>query len=269
MIRGAHIVCFSGGESSALAAIEVSRKFGVEKLILLNHDIIGTSEDADIKRFKNEVAGYIGLPVTYANMPEWFRKDQFDVVVEAGAFKVGNGTALCTNRMKTEPFYEWLKNNGVDRSSTIYYGFDPKETARIQRRAMILDAMGFNTGFPLAQWPRTIKTTCDIGISPPETYGVWRHANCTGCLKAGMQHWYIVYCTRPDIWERGLWAEEEIGYTIIKDHSLSSLEPKFETMRRAGVPATELLKPGTFWKEARRLVGLYETEHMLPCECVQ
>ena len=208
------------------------------------------------------------MPVTYANMPGWDSKDQFDVVVEAGAFKVGNGTALCTNRMKTEPFYEWLRENGIDRTSTLYYGFDPKESGRIQRRAMILDAMGFNTGFPLAQWVRTIQTTLEIGIVPPSTYGVWRHANCTGCLKAGMQHWYIVYCTRPDIWDRGLWAEEEIGYTIIKGHSLRSLEPKFDIMRRSGVPATERLKPATFWKEARRLVGLYEIEHALPCECV-
>ena len=269
MIKNARIICFSGGESSALAAIEVSRKFGTKDLVLLNHDIIDTSEDADIKRFKNEVAGYIGVPVTYANMPEWNSRDQFDVVVEAGAFKWGNGTALCTRRMKTEPFYEWLRNNGIDRSSTIYYGFDPNETARIQRRAMILESMGFNAGFPLSQFTRTIMSICDVGIYPPETYGVWRHANCTGCLKAGMQHWYIVYCTRPDIWERGLWAEDEIGYTIINGYSLDSLELKFEIMRRAGVPATELLKPATFWKRSRELVGLYEVEHAIPCECSQ
>jgi len=269
MIQNAHIICYSGGESSALTAIEVSRKFGNESLILLNHDIVGTSEDADIKRYKNEIAGYIGVPVTYANMADWFRKDQFDVVVEAGAFKVGNGTALCTNRMKTEPFYGWLKANGIDQTSMLYYGFDLKEPARIQRRAQILGVMGYRTAFPLAQWERTITTTSEIGILPPDTYSVFRHANCTGCLKAGMQHWYVVYCTRPDVWERGLWAEEEIGYTIIKGHSLLELGDKFEVMRRAGVGATELLKPGTFWKEAKRLVNLYETESALPCECAQ
>lgn len=268
-IRNAHIICYSGGETSALTAIEVVRRFGNGDLILLNHDIIGSSEDADIKRFKNEVAGYLGVSVTYANMVDWFRKDQFDVVVEAGAFKVGNGTALCTNRMKTEPFYAWLKKNGIDRTSTLYYGFEPKETARIQRRSVILDAMGYNTAFPLAQWPRTISSTSDIGIAPPATYGVFRHANCVGCLKAGMQHWYIVYCKYPDIWDRGLWAEEQIGYTIIKGHSLTELGDKFEVMRRAGVLATELLQPARFWKEAKRLVGLYEEDHALPCECSQ
>jgi hypothetical protein len=263
-----HIICYSGGESSALAAIEVYRKFGNKSLILLNHDIHINSEDADIKRFKTEVAAYIGIPVTYANMHGWDKKDQFDVVVEAGAFKVRNGTALCTNRMKTQPFYDWLKANNIDQTSTVYYGFEPGETGRIQRRSTILAALGYCTGFPLLWEVRTIKSTREIGIEPPLKYSIWKHANCTGCLKAGMQHWYVVYCTRPDVWARGLWAEDEIGYTIIKGHSLYDLASKFEILRLAGVPATEKLPSSTFWKEARKLVKLYEAEHTIPCECI-
>ena len=35
-----HIVCFSGGESSAIVAIEVVRKFGKENVVLFpSHDI--------------------------------------------------------------------------------------------------------------------------------------------------------------------------------------------------------------------------------------
>jgi hypothetical protein len=269
-VKNTHIVCYSGGEASALVAVEVFRRHGNGSLVLLNHDIHANSEDPDIKRFKSQVARHIGIPISYANMDGWDRKDQFDVVVEAAAFKVGNGTALCTNRLKTEPFYGWLKANGIDGTSTLYYGFEPKEVARIQRRSSILAAMGYRTCFPLSQWVRTILSTREIGIEPPLTYGVFRHANCTGCLKAGMQHWYVVYCTRPDIWERGLWAEDEIGYTIIKDHSLMELAPKFEVMRLAGVPATERLSPAAFWKESRRLVKLAEEETAgLPCECAQ
>ena len=79
-----HIVCYSGGHSSALVAIEVVRKFGKENTILLNHDINANVENQDIKRFKKEVAGYLGMEITYANHPEWETKDQFDVVVDAG-----------------------------------------------------------------------------------------------------------------------------------------------------------------------------------------
>ena len=62
-----HIACFSGGESSAIVAIEVVRKFGKENVVLLNHDISSKVEDADVKRFKKEISNYLGLPITYAN----------------------------------------------------------------------------------------------------------------------------------------------------------------------------------------------------------
>ena len=55
------IVCYSGGHSSALVAIETVRRFGKERVVLLNHDIISTSEGQDINRFKSEVADYLGL----------------------------------------------------------------------------------------------------------------------------------------------------------------------------------------------------------------
>ncbi len=53
-----HIVCFSGGHSSGIVAIEVVRKYGNDDVILLNHDISPTVEGEDIKRFKREVADY-------------------------------------------------------------------------------------------------------------------------------------------------------------------------------------------------------------------
>lgn len=86
-----HVVCYSGGHSSALVAVEVVRRFGPGDVILLNHDINPLVEDSDIKRFKREVAEHLGLPITYANHPDIESKDQFGVVVDAKAFKVGNG----------------------------------------------------------------------------------------------------------------------------------------------------------------------------------
>lgn len=266
------IVCLSGGEASALVAVEVSRRFGIQGLVLLNHDINATVEDADIKRFKQAIADYCGVPLTFANMPGWDIKDQFDVVVEAGAFKVGTGTALCTNRMKTAPFETWLAKNATPGVDCICYGFsgEKAELKRVLRRSSHLGILGFETDFPLAFWTRTILSTREIGIEPPLTYARFRHANCTGCLKAGMQHWYVVYCTRPDIWEKAIWAEDEIGYTIIKGHPLASLEFKFELMKTAGVEASEGLPAATFWAQVRKRLASFEAQEELPempCEC--
>lgn len=266
-----HVVCHSGGESSALVGIEVARKHGIESLVLLNHDIPSRSEDADIKRFKAEIPAYLGLPITYASHPDP-DADQFDVCVQAQAFKVENGQELCTNRLKTRPFMKWLEANADPASTVIYYGFDANEPHRIQRRSGIMGAQGWRTDYPLALWPRTILSTIEIGIIPPNTYGVFKHANCIGCLKAGWQHWYIVYCTRPDVWLKGKWAEDEIGHAIHHDDSgpvyLEDMEPKFAAMKAAGIPATEHIDQQRFWAQATRIVQINQVQSSIPCECI-
>ena len=266
-----HLVCYSGGHSSALVAIEVAKKFGAENTILLNHDIHESVENSDIKRFKREIATYLGIPVTYANHANFDTKDQFDVVREAKAFKVGNGTALCTNRLKTAPFEKYLKENfpitaGPNKDVMIYYGFDMNESARIKRRQSILANMGYMSDYPLTWANRTILSTKEIGIEPPLSYDVFKHANCVGCLKAGRQHWYIVYCTRPDIWEKAKSTEDAIGYSIIKGTYLDELEPKFELMQNAGVVPTEHVLAQTFWAQVGKLLEAGE-EDIKPCEC--
>lgn len=272
-----HVVCFSGGHSSALVAVEVVRRFGPNGVVLLNHDIHPRAEDADVKRFKREVADFLGILVTQADHPRVAEWDQFDVVEHARAFKVRSGQELCTARLKTEPFTAWLARNAPPGSCTVYYGFDSNEERRIRRRASIMAAQGYATDYPLALWPeRTIASTREIGIEPPLTYGVFKHANCIGCLKAGWQHWFVVYATRPEVWERAKLAERRIGHSIHRDATLEEREPEFEAMARAGVEPTEHVASQTFWREARRRVSLPVLsdaegdlfERAVPCECV-
>ncbi len=264
-----HIVCYSGGHSSALVAIEVVRRFGKENVVLINHDIHSNVEAEDIKRFKREVADYLGLKITYVNMLDWDAKDQFDIVIEAKAFKVRNGTALCTNRMKTAPFHSWLEVNAEKGVDILYYGFDANETGRIQRRIGVLAGMGYKSAYPLAHWEQTVVSTRDIGIEPPNTYGSFNHANCTGCLKAGKQHWYIVYNTRKDIWEKAKLAEELIGYSILKGAYLEELEADFKKMNSIGIKTTEHEHGVTFFARVRKTFKDIESdEDSKPCECV-
>ncbi len=265
-----HIICYSGGESSALTAIEVIRKFGKDDVILMNHDMHFSVEDADIKRFKREVAEHLDLPITFASYKD-ATMDQFDVCVEAKAFKVDSGMELCTNRLKTGPFMKYLESAHPEKDVIIYYGFDANETKRIQRRSGILGAQGYATAYPLFSWDRTIMAVEEIGIAKPRGYAQFKHGNCVGCLKAGWQHWYIVYCTRPDIWLKAKWAEEEIGYAIHHDETgpvyLEDMEEKFRIMKCAGVPQTEHIKHQTFWASANKVVKIASQPSLLPCEC--
>lgn len=326
-----HIVCYSGGHSSGLVAIEVVRRYGKENVILLNHDISAKVEPSDIKRFKKQVADYLGIPITYKNyndLPVDLLPDQFEVVeIEKSFISPQTRQALCTNRLKTAPFIEYLNYFFGDKQAVIYYGFDANEPDRIEKRESILNDMGFKSDYPLALWEkegidayndyqikelmnvqnkvlskkvkglkdfkkqysdfielakstglvlikdystlfeRTISQTTEIGIEIPNTYDFFKHGNCTGCLKAGQQHWYCVYVHANHIFERAKLSEHRIGYSIIKGNFLKDLEPKFKKMKEAGVEASEHIPFQTFWAIAKKNLKKSEEEYK-PCECV-
>lgn len=321
-INTKHIICYSGGHSQALVAIEVVRLFGKENVILLNHNINPRFEDEDIKRFKKEVANYLGLPITYANVngieDEEKIPSQFDVCIKKGSFvNPHNRQILCTYVLKTEPFYEYLKS--IEKENICcYYGFDENELARVERRRDILINDNIQTDYPLALWSlylinkynefkiknllkvynklnktklkeipekylndcidnglieiskysgkyRTIHSTKEIGIEPPLTYNIWKHANCKGCLKAGQQHWYCVYVHDYEIFEMGKEAEEKIGHSFGKEF-LKDIEPKFKKMKEIGIPASEHIPSNLFWKSAKKYLK-QQTQDLFPCEC--
>lgn len=288
-----HIVCFSKGHSSALVAIEVTRKFGKENVILLNHDIHPDKEEADIKRFGSEVSEYLGIPITYCNINGIENPldipDQFDIAIQKQGFKApGTGDAFCTSELKTIPFNDFIKKYFPDADCIIYYGFDANEMVRVARRQYVLGSMGYQTDYPLAFWgaeretengieiynPRTIFSTEEIGIRKPNTYSQFKHANCTGCLKGGMQHWYVTYCTRYDIFKKAKETEEYLGYSILRmmkkgvmhPSPLSELEPIFERMKCAGVPASEHIPRGEFGKYLKKY-KIESLDEAKPCEC--
>ena len=299
-----HIICYSGGHSSAIVAIEAVRKFGNENVILLNHDINPRYENSDIKRFKKEVADYLNIEITYANINEITDPNlipsHFEVCEEAGTFINPNGRQiLCTNRLKTAPFYDYLETLEKD-FICVYYGFDDSELDRVDRRKTILNDENIKSDYPIAlwgngrfesllnylqkagskspekvarienydnkdSWIRTINSTKEIGIEPPNTYDIWKHANCIGCLKAGQQHWYCVYVHDYETFERGKLSEEIIGYSFGKDF-LKNYEEKFEQMKIIGIPANEHIPSHTFWKSAKKYLKK-ETMDLFPCQC--
>ena len=296
-----HLICYSGGHSSARVAMNVAKKYPNDKIILLNHNINSEVEDMDIQRFKEEVADKLNLEITYANYKGILDKDkipdQFDTSLELKGFKFGNGTELCTYTLKTEPFHKWLDENFPVKKERgclperrddliIYYGFDLEEKNRVQRRSQILGSKGYRTDYPLALWKDADHTiVVDAGIRPPLTYkdlkginvksvdykgqGAWKHANCVGCLKAGKQHWYVVYCVRPDVWEKAKATEEIIDHSIIRNNYLEDLEEDFEKLKQLGLEPTENIDGRTFWATARKMLkkSIESDEDLKPCEC--
>ncbi|MGL5765669.1 MAG: hypothetical protein ACRCX8_08515 [Sarcina sp.] len=269
-----YIVCYSGGHSSALVAVEAVRRYGKENVILLNHDISSKVEDPDIKRFKNAVAKSLGIEITYANAQEFENRTPLAIARELGGFKFGTSPVLCTTKLKTEPFHKWLhenypvKNGQVREDVVILYGFDKEEEHRIQRRSSIMAAKGYITDYPLAYWKRTIEKTEDIGIERPNTYKKFRHANCKGCLKAGKQSWYLVYCLYPELWREAVETENEIGFSILKDVYLEELEEKFKKMKCRGIVPSEEIPSQKFWSKVNKALPPINGQlDFLACEC--
>ena len=270
-----HVVLYSGGHASALTAVEVVRKFGKEDVILLNHDISEKVEHSDIKRFKREVADYLGLTITYANAEGFKELTPLAVCKQVGAF-TGNGNrgnTLRTYYLKTKPFHEWLaagypvEKGKVRDDVEFLYGFSREEIARIQRRTGIMLAMGYRTDYPLARYERTIQNIEEIGIKLPVIYQVFKHANCTGCLKAGKASWYATYCLRRDIFDEACTAEKEIGYSILPDVFLEELIPLFKSMKRRGICPSDKGNIQAFGVEVHQYLPGQLTLFDTPCEC--
>ena len=269
-----HVVLFSGGHASALTAIEAVRKYGKESVILLNHDISSKVEHEDIKRFKKEVADYLGIPITYASAEGFDELTPLSVCRKMGTFTGGGARnkTICTYYLKTKPFAKWLEDNypvakgDVRDDVEFLYGFHRDETARIQRRTGIMLAMGYRTDYPLIWQNRTIEAVEEIGISRPRTYNVFKHANCTGCLKAGKGSWYATYCLRRDIFNEAVEVEKEIGFSIFPDMFLEEMIPLFESMRNMGICPNENVNPQAFWAEVHKYMpGQMAID--VPCEC--
>lgn len=247
-----YVVCYSGGHSSALAAVETVKQYGAENTILLNHNISPEVEHADIKRFKDEVAAHLGLPITYANMEGWETLTPIRLAASQKAFQYRPGQALCTYYLKTLPFYNWLAKNFPHRDCVIVYGFDHNEQHRAQRCVSVLGSKGYAVEFPLLQSTPSFTSIETLGIERPCTYATQKHANCAGCLKAGRQHWYWVFRQRPDIFEKAKAAEAHINHSIIKGVYLDELEALFLRMEDYGIEPQDVEQPQTFWARVRR-----------------
>lgn len=282
-----HIICFSGGKSSALVACMVVQKFGNENVILLNHEV--RAEPLDVERFENEVASYLRLPITYANADQskYPTLTPYEVSQKDRAFGVKQGVnnnVLCTSRLKTEPFDKWLEEN-YEEGDIIYYGFDKDEVKRIQRRSSFLGQRGYKTDYPLALWENPLDDTFleFIQVKPPMQYKVFKHANCVGCIKGGQLHWLCIYVHKREVFDQFKELELELGHSIIKGAFLEDLEPKFEaTVKLGGINITEHQNGPSFWARVRRLLKEKEIgqktllghflnlkeEETKPCQCI-
>ena len=69
-------------------------RYGRKNTILLNHDISNKVEDEDVKRFKEEVADYLDLPITYANRENFQTDTPLSLCRQLKMIRFGAGSSI-------------------------------------------------------------------------------------------------------------------------------------------------------------------------------
>ena len=245
-----HVVGFSGGIASSVVAKLVHDEFG-DDTVLLFHDT--HTEPIDNERFRQEVAAYIGLPITeYSD-----GRDIWGVFSDHGF--LGNGRKTpCSSELKQKLSLEYLQDNDP---ATLYIGFTLEEVDRAQRTYARYLQYDIDVRFPLIE-QNLSKEECMYrvkncwGIEPPEMYAWAEHANCIPCIKGGLAYWGMVYIHEREAWNRASVAEKEYGHRILTKYG--SLEDELNNCINL---AHEYI--------AKRDGGeLQESLFEFPCECM-
>lgn len=197
-----HIVSFSGGIGSYLAAKRVADKYGTDDLYLVFTDVM--IEDEELYTFLYDAAADVGgkLVIISDGRHPW-------EVFKDKRFMGNTRTAHCSVELKSKPFEAWLKEQDFD-DFTVYLGIDWTESHRLDaHRAKV----SHRVEAPLCEPPYITKNdqlflVGKSGLKLPRLYSYgFSHNNCGGgCVKAGQAQWRLLYMVMP---ERYQWFENE------------------------------------------------------------
>ena len=241
------VVGFSGGVTSAEAAVLALAEYPREEVVLLWHDT--KDEDVDTYRFLRESAAWIGLPITERSDG----RSVEEVELDEGAL-ANNRMAFCSRILKAEQWAKYLaeiRAEGVTEVIKVI-GFSSHEWQRIQRQTMIAERDGFKIRFILSEKGISKQQCADNwiarGIRPPSMYKWSDHANCVNCRRGGKAYMIASAQHYPAAFVQLIAHEKNPvfnGHTIFKDGSLE------EIVRRG----------------LKRNVNRKESIDLGPCEC--
>ncbi len=215
-----HVVQFSGGLCSYLAAKRIIESFGREDVTLLFADTL--IESPGLYRFLYQASEKLGMPVTriadgrtpWQVFKEWGNKGF-----------IGNSRVdICSQVLKRELCRQWVDYHCAMQPTTLYVGISWDEGRIDEIRERWLP---WHVEAPMCQPP--LLTKCEMmkeaiadGLQLSEAYSDgFSHDNCGGgCVKAGQAHFALLYQIRPHVyaeWERN---EEDLRRHIGQDVSI-------------------------------------------------
>jgi hypothetical protein len=208
-----HVVMFSGGIGSWMAAKRVAEQHGTDNMVLLFSDVKGGStnphigEDEDTYRFVREAAENVGAPLVTVmdgrNIWEVFRDKRM-----LGNSRIAN----CSHILKQRPARKWLDTNCDPADTTVYVGIDWTETHRIpaiQRNYLPYQAKAPLTEKPFIDKVQMIEAAEAEGLVSPRLYELgFSHNNCGGgCVRAGQGQFRLLLEKMPERYAE--WESQE------------------------------------------------------------
>lgn len=222
---GEHVVMFSGGLGSWLAARRVREQVGTDNLVLLFADVgSGRSphagEDEDTYRFVREAAVDVLGPLR-ADAGGFVRvSDGRDIwqVFRDDRFLGNTRLANCSKYLKQKPCREWLEANTDPAETTVYVGIDWTE---LHRLPAIEDGWApYRVEAPMTERPlldrAQMQAECErAGLTLPRLYRAgFPHNNCGGfCVRAGQAQMELLLREHPE-----RYAFHEVEEQKLREH---------------------------------------------------
>jgi hypothetical protein len=213
-----HVIMYSGGIGSYMAAKRVAQRECIDDIILLFSDTL--TEDEDLYRFIEETKEEIGAQFIRLcdgrDVWQTFKDVRF----------LGNSRiAPCTRILKQEPARNWIQNNFSPDEVILYVGIDWTEIHRIEKIQKNWNP--YKVLAPLCEEPyltknEMLKKLERKGIKKPRLYDFgFSHNNCGGfCVKAGQAHFKNLLTTMPDRYHYHEEKEQEMIEYLGKDVSI-------------------------------------------------
>ena len=210
-----HVVMYSGGKASFLAAVRVKEKYPDSNIVLMFSDT--KTEDADLYRFLRETASQLDLPLVELS-------DGRDIwgVFKDTKFLGNNRVPVCSRVLKQEISARYIKEFYEPSETTLHFGIDWTEAHRAERIPKLWEP--YHVDFPLLWDPVADKEEATshldlMGIKQPRLYDLGApHNNCGGlCVRAGHGHFKWALEKIPDVYAEWESREEELRQHLDAD----------------------------------------------------
>lgn len=203
-----HIISYSGGASSFVAAHLAIEKYGKENVELVFCDTL--IEDEDLYRFIHEGADALNVPLVILRDG----RDPWEVFRDKRY--LGNSrTAHCSIVLKREQFEKYIKQKYKPEECVIHFGFDFFEEKRLDRAKVNwapYQCEALLCGPPFLGKDQIYQIIDDYDIELPRLYKMgFAHNNCGGfCVRAGQGHFALLLETLPERYKHHELQEQKL-----------------------------------------------------------